>query len=161
MPPGAHFRESLPGFPLAHHEQFGAELGSDDNPGRLAAVDAAHNMAAEHAGMRGDPRHGGVRDEIMEALMSRYREQEPWITRAGAHGDRPQVDLAEKPPHGSPQALLDALYGSGQLGDDFRQSAAGGHPQVVVQSPPGDYESQRLQEEPRAYGLPPDSHYRE
>ena len=35
----------------------------------------------------------------------------------------------------------------------------GGHPQVVVQSPPGDYESQRLQEEPRVYGLPPTPHW--
>ena len=116
----------------------------------------------------------GRRNEIVDALYSRYSpmQQEPWITRMGHHADRPQMDLAQKPPPGSPQALLDALYASGQLGETPKnmlpktvenlQHTGGGHPQVVVQSPPGNYESQRLQEEPRVYGLPPiDPHYRE
>ena len=103
-PPPAHFRESLPGaagFPLAHHEEYGKELTHGDSAATWAAVETAMNMA-KHPAMRARSPSGRdlnrPRDEIVDALYGRYSLNEPWITRMGHHADRPQMDLAQKPP---------------------------------------------------------------
>ena len=178
-PPPAHFRESLPppaGFPLAHHEEYGKDLSHHDNAATAAAIQAAMDMA-NHPAMRARSSSGrdlgGPRDEIVEALSQRYSpiQQEPWITRMGHHTDRPQMDLALKPPAGSAQAVLDALYASGQMSDDPHYQhmlsqekpprGSGGFPEVNVPLPATESDLDRLLDvnEPRVYGLPPTPHW--
>ena len=185
---GAHFREDLPDFPLAAHEDLGRHLNASMRP-EAEAMHTALGMArqagvpgSEAPKFSGGPPQHDAHERLMEALLSRYTgrggEANPWISRVSQRGDLPHMDLAQRPPQGSGQSMLDALYASGQMEQDpyfehlMTQQGPPDtkHPEVNVSYPASHATTpineasrdrhwketqQRLGEEPRVYGLPP------